>query len=90
MLGYTGELRLTGCIGYEPIKNDVWNIRFTPNLQERAFSSRIFYLFLAKFSLLLNVKTWSIGVRLREQSNNEKFTDELNLTQENHMLAITL
>ena len=71
-------------------KNDVWNSRFTPNLRERAFFSRIFYLFLAKFSLLLSVKTWSIGIRLREQPHNKRFTDELNLTQENHMLAITL
>ena len=71
-------------------KNDVWNSRFTPNLQERASSSGVFYLFLANFSLLLNGKAWSIGVRLREQANNEKFTDELNLTQVNHMLAITL
>ena len=71
-------------------KTDVWNSRFTSNLRERAFSSRIFYLFLAKFSLLLSVKTWSIGIRLREQPHNKRFTDELNLTQENHMLAITL
>ena len=77
MLEDTGELRLAGCIGYEPMKNEVWNTRVTPDLQEKTSSSGEISSISYDFFTLLSAKACLTGIRLRGQAKTDNFPGNL-------------
>ena len=78
MLGDTGELQLAGCIGYEPMNNEVWNTRVTHGSQEKTSSSGEISSISYDFFTLLSAKACFTGIRLRRQAKTDILQGNLN------------